>query len=453
VRRRAVVIRLALLAVLIVFMPNALHFPFETGIPGINLSNLLVLLALAAVILSGRDQAWTTPTRGMLTPALIGLFVALGLGFVITQLTMPIDVMVDFTYLKNAIFYPLLYFIFRRSRADLKSTRRLIALVLVVAVVAGLEAVREGLDYGITTYKETHRASGPFGVDYRTANRAGVFYAMFLPMFVALALFLRSQRVWRLAAIGASLILAMAIMVTFSRQSYLIGILGLSALLLRRNILVALLSATVMFASMSLLPDSVTQRVEETEQSTASGTDELDTSTASRFEIWSGATLMWQEHPLGVGLNRFKNHIGYYSRYAGYDAHNFYVLTLAELGPIGLAALLWVLWRLWRLGARLRASAATSHNSEAKALALGFSVMVVAVAFGNVYGSPFLEGAVMADFWVLCGLLERYAQLTLAGRELRYVDTVVPVEATIGTRFPLAARALPNRYGTKAPRA
>lgn len=442
-------IRLGLLAVLIVFMPNALHFPFETGIPGINLSNLLVLLALAAVVLSGRDHAWTTPTRGMLTPALIGLFVALGLGFVITQLTMPIDIMVDFTYLKNAIFYPLLYFIYRRCRADRKSTRHLIMLVLVVAVVAGLEAVREGLDYGITAYKETHRASGPFGVDYRTANRAGVFYAMFLPMFVALALFLRGQRFWRLAAVGACLILAMAIMVTFSRQSYLIGILSLSVLLLRRNILIAALSATVMFASLSLLPDSVTQRVEETEQSTASGTEELDTSTASRFEIWSGAAVMWQEHPLGVGLNRFKNHIGYYSRYAGYDAHSFYVLTLAELGPIGFAALLWVLWRLWRLAAHLRASAATSHDSEAKALALGFSVMVVAMAFGNVYGSPFLEGAVMADFWVLCGLLERYAQLTLAGRELRYVDTILPVEATIGTRFPLAARALPGRYGAE----
>src|SRR3546814_8880510 len=90
---------------------------------------------------------------------------------------------------------------------------------------------------------------------------------MFLPMFVALMLFLRSQRIWRIAAVVAVSIMAMAIMVTFSRQSYLIGILGLCVLLLRRNVVVAVLVAVVMFSSLSLLPDSVTQRVEETEQS------------------------------------------------------------------------------------------------------------------------------------------------------------------------------------------
>src|SRR3546814_5030961 len=95
-----------------------------------------------------------------------------------------------------------------------------------------------------------------------------------------------------------------------------------------------------MFSSLSLLPDSVTQRVEETEQSTASGDEKLDTSTASRFEIWTGAALMWSEHPIGVGMNRFKRYIGHYSKYVGYDAHNFYVLTTAELGPLGIGALL-----------------------------------------------------------------------------------------------------------------
>lgn len=438
--------RTAMLALVIVYMPNALHFPFETGIPGLNLSNLLLLLALAAVVLGGKDQAWTAPTRGALTPALFAWFAALTAGFVVAQMTMPIEFMDDFTYLKNAIFYPLFYFVFRSSREDLKGTRRLIILVLIVAVIAGLEAVREGLDYGITSYSETRRASGPFGVDYRNANRAGVFYAMFLPMFVALMLFLRSQRIWRIAAMIAVPIMAMAIMVTFSRQSYLIGILGLCVLLLRRNVIVALLAAVVMFSSLSLLPDSVTQRVEETEQSTASGDEELDTSTASRFEIWTGAALMWSEHPIGVGLNRFKHYIGRYSKYVGYDAHNFYVLTTAELGPPGIVSLLWVLWRLWRMAGEFRARAARSGNPEAIALSLGFSVTVVSMALGNVYGSPFLEGSVMANFWILCGLIERYSALAAADDSLRFVNTSETASARIDDRFPLAARASPGYY-------
>lgn len=441
-------LRRAFLALLIVFMPNALHFPFETGLPGLNLSNLLLIFALMAVLLSGRDVAWPKPGRGQLTIGLIGLFIALGIGFVISQLGMPLGIMDDVTYLKNAIFYPLLYFVYRRCREDLAGTRQLIILVLVVAAVAGIEAVREGLDYGIANYSETRRASGPFGVDYRMANRAGVFYAMFLPMFVALALFLRAQKVWRLSAVLGTVILASAIMFTFSRQSYLIAIVAVCILLLRRSITVALCSALLMFASMSLLPDSVTQRVAETEQSTASGHEELDDSTASRFEIWSGAAQMWSEHPLGVGLNRFKRYIGNYSHYAGYDAHNFYVLTLAELGPLGIVALLFLFWRLWQLAGSIRARARISGDAESIALAMGFTLTVVSTALGNIYGSPFLEGAVMANFWILCGLLERYFALTSQRQELRYPDKNLPSAARIGTRFPLAARAHPNRYGS-----
>src|SRR3546814_15238544 len=125
-----------------------------------------------------------------------------------------------------------------------------------------------------------------------------------------------------------------------------------------------------MFSSLSLLPDSVTQRVEETEQSTASGDEKLDTSTASRFEIWTGAALMWSEHPIGVGMNRFKRYIGHYSKYVGYDAHNFYVLTTAELGPLGIDALLLALLRLWFLANNFRARAANSGNPEPVAFGL-----------------------------------------------------------------------------------
>lgn len=439
--------RRGLLALLIVYLPNALHFEFETGVPGLNVSNMLFLMALAAISLGGKDHAYGAATRAALMPPLLGWYAALTIGFALAQLTTPMDFMVDFTYWKNALFYPLFYFVFRNCREDVKGTRQLIILLLGVAVIAGLEAVREGLEYGIANYSETHRASGPFGVDYRNANRAGVFYAMFLPMFVALGLFLRAMRLWRIAAIVACAILATAIMVTFSRQSYLIGILGVCLLLLRRNIVMALLMSVVMFSSLSLLPDSVTQRVEETEQSTATGGEELDTSTASRFEIWAGAAQMWSEHPLGVGINRFKQHIGDYSNYAGYDAHNFYVLTVAELGPAGLFALLWLLWRLWCLAARSRSQAAASRDPEAIALSLGFSVTVLAMALGNIYGSPFLEGAVMANFWILCGLLERYFVLTAAGAESRSPEQAGNTTNLVGNRFPLAARALPRRYG------
>jgi O-antigen ligase len=438
-------LRMLLLAVPIVFMPNALHLSFETGIPGINVANLLFLVVLAVIVLSGRKEL--APARGgELTPALLAYFAMLTVGFFIAQFTMPIDWLDDVTSLKNYLFYPLLYFVYRRCRLDAVNTRRLIILVMIVAAVAGLEAVREGLEYGYGRYAETRRAAGPFGVDYRNANRAGVFYAMFLPMFIAMALFFRKQKFWRIAAIAGTAILTLAILATYSRQSYAIGLLGLSLLLIRRNVLLAAMIALLALPAASLLPQSVTQRVAETEQRNEAGVEELDMSTASRFEIWDGAMRMWQDHPLGVGLRRFPQYIGRYSRFAGFDAHNYYVLTLAELGPLGLGALLWLLWRTLRLANRVRRTAGPL-NPEAKALGIGFTVTIIAMAMGNLYGSPFAEGSVMANFWILCGLMEHYTAQLRRRADASTADAPAPDPLrAIGSRFPLAARMAPGRY-------
>ncbi len=432
-----------LLAVLIVYMPNALHLPLETGIPGVNVANLLFLLVVVALLLGDKRYRPLQPT-GPITRALLLLFVALGLGFGIALSTMPLDFMADFTYLKNLVFYPLLYFLFRRCGQDARGTRQLIILVMLVAAVAGIEAVREGLDYGFGGYSETRRASGPFGTDYLSANRAGVFYSMFLPMFVAMALFFRKQKLWRIAAIIGCVIMAVAIMATYSRQSYFIALVGLSLLLLRRNVVLAAIIAVVMVPALSLLPDSVTQRVAETEQQDSVGAEQLDASTASRFEIWAGAMEMSREHPAGVGLNRFKHFIGDYTpRYRGYDAHNIYVLLLAECGPLGAGALLYLLWRLLAMGVGF-ARSVPATDYEAKALSLGFILMIISAALGNIYGSPFFEGAVMANFWALCGLMEHYFALkrpVSAG-----ATDQLPGRVDMGSRFPLSAKIDPGRY-------
>ncbi len=440
-----------LLAVPILFIPNMIHLSFETGIPGLNIANILFLLLVAALMMGGRKYRPLQPT-GPITHALLLLFLALVVGFVIAQATRPISFMDDFTYIKNLIFYPLLYFVYRRCGQDLKGTRQLIIFVMVVAAVAGLEAIREGLDYGFGNYSESRRASGPFGVDYSSANRAGVFYAMFMPMFVAMALFFRKQKFWRLAAIGGVGIMAVAIMATYSRQSYLIALVGVTLLLVRRNVLLAALIGLMVVPAVSLLPESVTQRVAETEQQDAVGAQELDVSTASRFDIWTGAVQMWSEHPLGVGVNRFKQYIGdYVPRYAGYDAHSIYFLMLAECGPIGLFALFYLLWRLLRMGIGFARSVPAS-DAEGKALSLGFVLVVISTALGNVYGSPFFEGAVMANFWALCGLMEHYFSLKKQAAAAPSASQAAPADAAaLGARFPLAARIAPGRYRADRP--
>lgn len=432
-----------MLAIPIVLMPNLLYVSFDTGIPGLNMATVLLLVVLMALAFSHRSPI--PVASGVLTPPLLFWFATLAMGFVIARVSMPLNLMDDLVYLKNVIFYPLLYFVYRRCRQDLKATRQLIYLSMIVAVAAGADAILQGLAFDIDTYTNEQRAAGPFG-GVNASNRAGVFFAMFLPMVFAVVLFFRHRRAWQLAALGGSAILAYAIMLTYSRQSYLIALVGLALLLVRRNVLLAVALAVLAVPATALLPESVVDRVAVTEQYDAVGAVQLDDSTESRFEIWAGAWKMWKEHPAGVGLNRFSKYIGDYSTHPARDAHSIYVLTLAEYGPLGLLALLWLLWRLLKLSLALRNSAPRS-DPETTTLGLGLLIAILAMALGNVYGSPFLDGLVMANFWILCGLVEHYIALKrYAVGVASPAQTAAAVNRYIGNHFPLAARVQPGRY-------
>ena len=427
----------------ILYTVYELHFPLATGFAGLNLINLLFFATLLAMMLHREpDPVRTTP---ILRGALLLFFVVLVIAYAIAQQRPPLAVETtdDIAYLKNAIFYPLLYFMYLRCKQDLKTTRWLIIFVLIVATLAGAQAIRQGLDYGIGTYVETHRASGPFGTTFAMANRAGVYYAMFLPLFIALALLLRKQRRWRFAALLGIAILVPAILFTYSRQSYVIALVAAALLFARRNVFLAALLGLIFVGAIGYLPDSVTERVADTRQEARPGGDKYDVSTESRWKIWQGAMGMLQNYPQGVGLNRFETMIGRYTpEYAGYDAHNFYVLTVCECGIAGLLVLLWLLVRLFALAGMLRRSA-PADDAEARALALGFTVAVLSMALGNLYGSPFLEGSVMGDFWILCGLLERYAHLKRSSS--KETSDEPPMQYRVWQPVPVTARRLEPR--------
>ena len=264
-------------------------------------------------------------------------------------------------------------------------------------------------------------------------------------MLAAVALQPRLGRFVRGAALAGSVILTMAILFTYSRQSYLIGMFAIMILLVWRSIPAAALAAVLLVVTAAtFLPKSVVERVQETQQVDATGAVTLDVSTTSRFTIWYGTIDMLRDHPAGVGLGRFNQHIGEYTNYAGKDAHNGFVLTLAECGPLGLLALLWVFWRLWRLTRWLRRSAA-ELTPEARTFEQGFTLAVLSLALGNMYGSPFFDNLITANFWILCGLMERYGNIKAHAAQV--VATYSPPAPSPIDQFPLAARASLATYG------
>jgi hypothetical protein len=426
-----------LYAIPIVLLPNTAHLPPDVSV-GVSVALLLIVM-----LLRDRDPP-PLAHPGFLTPPLIALFFAMLIGFIAAQWHDLSNAAKDLREAKVAVLYPLLYLAYRKCGLDMKGTRQLIVLVMLVAVGAGLEAVFQGLSFNLGEFSETQRATGPFG-QIKMANRAGVFFAMFLPMLAAVALQPRLGRFARGAALAGSVVLAMAILFTYSRQSYLIGLFAIMILLVWRSIPVAGLAAVLLVATATMfLPKSVVDRVEQTQQVDASGSVTFDVSTTSRFTIWNGTIDMLRDHPAGVGLGRFNEHIGEYTNYAGKDAHNGFLLTLAECGPLGLLALLWVFWRLWRLARWLRHTAAAT-TPEVRMFERGFTLAVVSMALGNMYGSPFFDSLIMANFWILCGLMERFGNLKAhAANVVEFYSTPRPAPIPIGRRFPLVARAFPR---------
>jgi O-antigen ligase len=424
---------------------NQVHFKWTTGIPGVAITNVVFVLA----ILLMRGQEETVDAKPMLTRPLLYFYGALTFAFVWGLIRGPGDFLDDLTYYKNALFFPLFYFLFFKCRQDAKGTRQLIYWVLIVAAVAGLEGLKEGFAYGFGNFNPFRRASGPFGDDWHHANRAGVFYGMFMPMFVALVLFLRGLNPWRIFGIAACVFTAGGAVATYSRQAYFLVILAMALLLLRRSIIAAVAIGVLLVSLASYLPDSVFQRVEETKQQSKTGEEEVDASTASRWEIWSGVIPMLASNPIGVGLNRWKGEIGNFSTYKRIDAHNFYVLTLGECGPVGLGTLLFLIYSLFRLAKFIRENR-PPDDVEATAFAVGFTICTLNMALGGIYGSPTLEGAVMAPYWALCGLLERYVYLHkqgmgTGGGGASQGPIITVVEDPIASRFPLAGYLTPGK--------
>jgi O-antigen ligase len=392
-----------LLAAMIIYLPNQLRFPPLIELKGLNALNLLFIAALILMMRKGLKANAPTPMKG----PIVFLFIMVTWAVIAGIASDASSWVEDLTQWKTYLFYPLLFFLFYHVASDKREIRWMFALVLFVAFVACVQAVRQGLDYGIGNYNETHRASGPFGMDYHDANRASAFYSIFVPVFLAVALFAPYKR--RLLTLAATLCFALgvlAVFFTYSRQAFFILALTTSLVALRRSLLVAVVVGLAIANYQAWAPEGVSDRIAMTDTSEFEGERKLDESTESRFILWQGASMLMADSPLGIGLNHFKRRIGQYvpPQLAGYDAHNNYVLIATEGSLVAAIALVLVLLRMLWFGFRMH----LDSDGETRMLGICYAVAVVGVAASNFYGSRFFDGDVMGNFWILSGLVARH---------------------------------------------
>ncbi|MGD8379569.1 MAG: O-antigen ligase family protein, partial [Gammaproteobacteria bacterium] len=303
-----------LITALVIYVPNRLHFPESLGITGFNVFNLLLLITLVMMATHRHDprRAVAIP-RPPLVGALLLYYAVLGISLIQAIAGGSTHPWMDITIYKNIVTYSLLYFVAYYGVNDTRQMRFLIGVVVFVFLVASVEAIREGLDYGFSSYSNNHRAAGPFSFDGSNANYAGVFYGIFAPFVLAIAVMPSTFRPrLRFTALGCFLASTIAIFATFSRQSFLI--LGVTTLLitLRRNPLLGL-AVILIIANYALwAPQGVINRVEMTQERNDQGQVVLEDSAESRYVLWNGALDIIHDHPMGIGFNQFQRVIDPY---------------------------------------------------------------------------------------------------------------------------------------------
>lgn len=345
---------------------------------------LLPGLLLGWVLRAGNERSSLAPAL-LWTPAVFSLA-----AMIITTLsgspgrgvspTMPYLIMAKYAE------YLLLYLVVIntvKTEADVR------ALAIFAVIVALTSAV---LSFGGSASRVSQlngeRLNGPMG---ETANIYGGYLGLHLLM--ALGLFLHSTSPGaRLAGGAAVVVLAFAILFTYSRTTYVavVGAMLIFGLVKYRRLLLILfiLAAVVPVVA----PSSIVDRI-ETVGGVAAGT--TPSSWDARLYAWEWA------------INRMTPADGLFGKGIGSvafgEVDSEYVRVFSDMGIVGIALFIWVLWRIGRLANRTYEL--LENDTFLRGYMAGYLMVFIGILIHSVAATTFSAIRTEESFMVFTGLM------------------------------------------------
>ena len=287
------------------------------------------------------------------------------------------------------------------------------ALIATAGLVVALYGVREKLFVLKILEDPTWRIFSTFF----NPNPLGGFFALVLPLAVSAAIV--GRLLWhRLLWVFAALLLAGAILPTYSKGAMLAALVSMSLYVVllarasgrpRRNLgmVLGVFGALAVAAGMALLLSTPVR----TRVIGAIGTQSQ--SNMFRLLTWQGTLRMAEANPwVGVGPAAFKHAFMNYA-VAGYTeaAHQTYFQVAAEQGVFGGAIFVWLLGAVILTAGR---AVRRAKHFEGRALAIGGLCSVVALMVHSLLDYDWYIGAIGVTFWLVAGLLAHQAQAVAA---------------------------------------
>jgi O-antigen ligase len=380
----------------------------------VTATEALVALLLVAWI-GRRIAARSFMLRGGPTVAMLALLFAASLFSTLTAEDFP-DALKELIKLAEM----LVVGFYAASELDRPEDTRL---VIVALLLAGASEAIVGLVQFVTGRGPETFAIGPFMRAYgnfEQPNALAGYLGLLLPLGVAFAFRSAPERP---IVVATTAIIAMAILATLSRGSWVGITLGLAIMALvwgevsRRMLLgaVALGIVVLLLSVAGIVPRTMTERMAVLFENflvfDVTHVERTPTNwpLVERMAHWQAGWEMATDHPLmGVGPGNYE---AAYPRYYKGDwvealghAHNYYLNSFAELGVLGLVVFLGFCASVFfRIGRGLRDHLALS--SPRRVLLLGALGAMVAFSVHNMFDNMFVHG-IGVQFALILGLVE-----------------------------------------------
>lgn len=393
---------------LLVFATPAIDVVQINLAPAVNTETLIglymLLIWFRANQLQGKDVVYSPMSRRLGLYTVVMLLACLN-----AWLTWHTSLIDTISAAKNHLIYMIALPVAFHTLRD----RRDQMLIIIAASLALFFSFMQGINHSwlafLTGSLERRRAQALLALQ---PNAFGAAIAMYLPIFMMLALYHVGSRLTRLWFIVLSVTGGFTLLLTLSRGSWMGAIAGLAlcALFRARKLLVVMALAGATYQLW--IPQQMIDRAESTVVDDG-GDGELEGSAKMRVEQYKSLPAMMAPKPVfGWGYKSFPQvfeRYGTLKRNKG--AHSAYCQYGTEEGVIGLGLLGFTLFSILWTGYR-----AAVHTVEPLHRWMGVGIMggILAMAISMITGARWDPQKMFVFFWCFVAVAERETLLALA---------------------------------------
>jgi O-antigen ligase len=282
------------------------------------------------------------------------------------------------------------------TRQDLK---RLVIVTAISLFLVDKNALAESLSRSIDSFDESKRGTGPLAYG---SNQLAAFLAQFAMFFCGFTAFVKRKKI-KLAGYALVALTVVTTMYTFSRGSYLALIFSFAVLGVLKNRKMLIVLAIFLITWQSVVPKSVTERVNMTKNSNGA----LEASAQERVDLWEQSKQMFLASPvfgMGYATFQFGEHTANLK-----DTHNWYVKVLVETGVIGGVIAIVMLYQMLGAGYRVFRN---GRDPLYQGIGLGYLLAVCSCLIANCFGDRWTYVEINGLLWILTAATLRATELT-----------------------------------------